>query len=139
MHLIIDTTKFNELFLMLLSAKGKVLDKNIHKVKKVTDVFLDKFDNLLNKNKVKSNKIKGIGVVYGRGSFTSMRSGVVFANALGYSLNIPIVGIKAEKFKETNQLVRLFMKEINSAKRGHNVHPDYVSEPNITKSKRKLV
>lgn len=40
--------------------------------------------------------LEGIEVETGPGSFTGIRVGVAVANALGYSLNIPVNGKKAE-------------------------------------------
>lgn len=48
---------------------------------------------LLKKAHLKLEAINGIAVVTGPGSFTSIRVGVSFANALAYGQGIPVVGI----------------------------------------------
>jgi len=40
------------------------------------------------------HNIKGVIVVKGPGSFTSLRIGVSVANALGYALGVPVAGVE---------------------------------------------
>ena len=52
--------------------------------------LLPKIDNLLKKNKISFDQIKGVVVVNGPGSYTGIRIGVSVANALGLALNVPV-------------------------------------------------
>lgn len=51
---------------------------------------------LLTQNQTGFGKLTGIKVSTGPGSFTGLRVGVSVANALGFSLNIPVNGKKIE-------------------------------------------
>ena len=55
--------------------------------------LLPKIDKLLSQQKIKPNKLKGVVVNIGPGSFTGLRVGVTVANGFGYGLKIPVVGI----------------------------------------------
>lgn len=53
--------------------------------------LLPALDRLLSQHKLKLREIKKIIVANRGGSFTSLRIGVVTANALAYALNIPVL------------------------------------------------
>lgn len=61
-----------------------------------SQVLLPLITKILKKNKLKFKDLKGVEVETGPGSFTGLRVGVSVANALGYSLNIPVNGKKIE-------------------------------------------
>lgn len=76
------------------------------------------------------DNIEGIVVYNGPGSFTGLRIGISVANALAYSLSIPIVGVTGENWRDIGR-----GQLISGA--GHDiVMPDYGSEPHITTSKK---
>ena len=82
------------------------------------------------------DSLKGILVVTGPGGFTSLRLGVTVANTLGWSMGIPVVGIKkvgAENFQPVQSDAVMALK---SMKEYIPVVPEYGSDPNITLSKR---
>jgi tRNA A37 threonylcarbamoyladenosine modification protein TsaB len=107
------------------------------KIKKISGRFnqseklLPAIDLLLKNNKA-NGKLKGIGVVTGPGGFTSVRIGVAVANALAYSLKLPVVGIKKNQFDGNDDLVAKIIKLQQTAKPGKLVLPFYDHEPNIT-------
>lgn len=51
-----------------------------------------KIDELLKSQAIKSENLGGIVVYQGPGSFTGLRIGISVANAMVYSLKIPIIG-----------------------------------------------
>lgn len=105
-----------ELASKVLSARAKQSEKLIPAVAK-----------LLSDTKIDIKKIKKIKVENFGGSFTSLRIGVATANALGYALQIPVVGTaKAEK----NTSGKLAFSV---------VEPLYNKNPDITVSKKNLV
>lgn len=55
-------------------------------------VVLPLIADLLTKHKLKPTDVTNIEVVVGPGSFTGLRVGVSIANALAYSLKIPVNG-----------------------------------------------
>lgn len=61
-----------------------------------SQVLLPLIEKLLKQEKLEYKDLKGIEVETGPGSFTGIRVGVSVANALGFSLGIPVNGKKAE-------------------------------------------
>ena len=55
--------------------------------------LLPKIDKLLKVQKVSKNKVRGVVVNLGPGSFTGLRVGVTVANGFGYGLKIPVLGL----------------------------------------------
>ena len=94
MYLFIDTTERESFGLALLAEEGKIIaKKTIKSARKHSAKLLAAIDKLLTARKLSRRSIKGIAVVKGPGSFTSLRIGVSTANALGYALGMPVVGI----------------------------------------------
>lgn len=74
--------------------------------------------------------LTGVIVFKGPGSFTGLRIGITVANAMAYSLNVPIVGADGDDWQN---------KGLHMLKDGQNnniVMPEYGSEANITMSKK---
>jgi tRNA threonylcarbamoyladenosine biosynthesis protein TsaB len=84
----------------------------------------------LKKSKVDLRALKKVGTVIGPGPFSRVRTGVVTANALGYALKIPVVGVK--KLGEN-----LNFKSIMDEKGKGSVLVYYDRQPNITIPKKK--
>lgn len=61
-----------------------------------SQVLLPLIEEILKKNKLDYKDLEAIEVEAGPGSFTGLRVGVSVANALGYSLQIPVNGKKIE-------------------------------------------
>jgi|SRR3989344_3009700 len=61
-----------------------------------SQVLLPLIEKLLKKYKIDFKDLDGIEVETGPGSFTGLRVGVSVANAIGYTLNIPVNGKKIE-------------------------------------------
>lgn len=79
-----------------LKKDGQVLDILTEDREYGSQVLLPMIDRLLKKTKVDYKDLMGIKVSTGPGSFTGLRVGVSVANALGYSLGIPVNGKKLE-------------------------------------------
>jgi len=92
MILHIDTSKRNEVKVWF-EFNGKVKKKVVKNVQSQNVLLL--IGRILNENKLKLNDIKAVEVNTGPGSFTGLRVGVSVANALGFSLKIPVNGRKA--------------------------------------------
>lgn len=57
-------------------------------------------EKLLKEKKIKASEVNEIKINKGPGSFTGLRVGISIANALGFSLNIPINGKKVGEYEE---------------------------------------
>ncbi len=92
MKLFIDTSKRGEVK-VAIEVGNKIYKKAARNVQ--SQNVLGLIDQLLKENKFKLNEIREIEVNTGPGSFTGLRVGVSVANALGFSLKIPVNGKKA--------------------------------------------
>jgi tRNA threonylcarbamoyladenosine biosynthesis protein TsaB len=84
----------------------------------------------LNKNSKKLEDIQGIVVFKGPGSFTGLRIGITVANALAYSLNVPIVSDEEADWLQTG-IQRLMAGESEPV-----ALPEYGAAPHITPQKK---
>ncbi len=85
-----------ELIKVSLSKGDKKLLSLTDKNKFGSQVLLPLIKKLLRQAKADFKDLKGIRVAKGPGSFTGIRVGASVANALGYSLGIPVNGKKIE-------------------------------------------
>ena len=72
---------------------------------------------LLAGQKLTWSDLKGIQVANQGGSFTSLRIGVVTANALSYALGLPVAGTSGQSLQSDDYQI---------------VEPEYSGQPNIT-------
>ena len=94
-------------------------------------------DKVLKQNKKKIKDIQGIVVVNGPGSFVGIRIALSVANALAWSLNIPIQGVNLCFGKTNKDLINKSWSQISKRKKYRAVQPFYGQEPNITINKKK--
>lgn len=95
MILSIDT-KDQKKILVSLKKVGKVVKSMSRENEYGSQVLLPLISKLLDREKMKLKDLDGIEVETGPGSFTGIRVGVSVANALGFSLGIPVNGKKIE-------------------------------------------
>lgn len=95
MILVIDT-KDRNVIKVSLRKEGEVIKSLSEENKYGSQVLLSLISKLLNLEKMIFKDLEGIEVETGPGSFTGLRVGVSVANALGFSLNIPVNGKKIE-------------------------------------------
>lgn len=123
MTLYINTTNRDEIIISLKDGDNILVTKKINSPRTQAEKLLPAIDRLLKLKKIKLSDLKKIIVANYGGSFTSLRIGVITANALAYALNIPI---EAENKIKKN-------KEFS----GYSiVEPIYDREPNIGISKK---
>lgn len=79
-----------------LKQEGKILKSLNKKNEFGSQVLLPLIDRLLKTKNLKYENLDGIEVEVGPGSFTGLRVGISVANALGFSLRIPVNGKKIE-------------------------------------------
>jgi tRNA A37 threonylcarbamoyladenosine modification protein TsaB len=101
----------------------KSIDKISHTKKNQAEKLLLLIEKLLKENKVSWHKIKKILVADSGGSFTSLRVGVLTANALAYGYNISVEAESKEPAIDFSQFKI--------------IKPIYNAQPNIGISKKK--
>ena len=74
--------------------------------------------------------IEGIVAFQGPGSFTGLRIGLSVANALAYSLQVPIVGSEGGKWLNSG------IAQLLTGNDEKQVMPEYGSDPHITQQKK---
>lgn len=124
MILSINTAQ-NDLIEISLKNRGRLVAVKKFKSRRTqAEKLLPAVEKLLRDGKFKLSDLKKIEVENRGGSFTSLRVGVVTANALGYALNIPVVGEGDPKIVK------------NGKRKFSIVEPSYSSEPEITAKKQ---
>lgn len=108
---------------------GQKIINTSFKSHSASENLIPEIAKFLKKMKVTFKNINKIGVVVGPGHFSRVRTGVATANALGYALNLPVVGIK--------QGVAENLTEVASKKGERFVNVFYDRAPNITIAKKK--
>ena len=73
------------------------------------------------------SQIKGVVVYKGPGSFTGLRIGISVANALAYSLEIPVVGVSGDRWLSDG------LKKVAESAGYEPVSPEYGGEVYTTK------
>lgn len=125
--LIIDTASATEIILMLRSGEKVLAKKKFLAPKKQAEKLLPAIEKLLIKNYFSLKDLSGVEVVNRGGTFTSLRIGVITANALAFALGITVMAID----KEGN----IVKEDMRSAKGITIAAPHYDAEPNIGKKK----
>jgi hypothetical protein len=128
MILYINTTQNNLVGIGIKDKNKFIVKKTFVSRRTQAEKLLPSIDKLLKTNKLKLSDLKGIEVANQGGSFTSLRIGVVTANALAYALGIPAAGELGKA------------KMIGKGKRGFQVvEPEYSGKPEITVKKQATV
>lgn len=117
MYLIINTARNNEISLSLKDGDIFVDEITVESFYTQAETLLPLIDELLTKHDKKIGDVKKIGVVNQGDGFTSLRIGVITANALGFALGVPVFPVGGA------------MGEVGEA---GIVRPIYSREPNIT-------
>src|SRR3989338_1477958 len=89
-------TKDRKQIKVSLKKDGKVVKSLSKQNEYVSQVLLPLIDRILKTKDLKPEDLEEIEVETGPGSFTGLRVGVSVANALGFSLGIPVNGKKIE-------------------------------------------
>jgi tRNA A37 threonylcarbamoyladenosine modification protein TsaB len=123
MTLIINTADKNNIYLALEKDNIIISELNIRAKFKQSEKLLMGINNIIRKSSLNFKNIKRIKVKNSGDSFTSLRIGVVTANALSYALNIDITNFLSNYSYKSTNIKNDFLKIIK---------PDYNTKPNIT-------
>lgn len=124
MTLYINTALPEETIIALSDNDRTLARKKFKFARHQAEKLLPAIDKLLVANKIKLSSIKKIMVASHGGSFTSLRIGVVTANALGYALKVPVVAAETGKSGKSFAAYSI-------------IEPVYGAEPNIGKAKKR--
>jgi len=123
MTLYINTILPGKILVAVAEKEETLALKEVKVEKKQAEKLLLAVNAVLKKAKLELKAIKKIVVADEGGSFTSLRVGVLTANALGYALKIPVV---AESGRKNRKVFAGFQL----------VEPRYYGEPNIGRAKK---
>ena len=140
MTLYLDTSQSDYIIIELRGPK-KLIRKKIRAPKRQGEKLLPALAALLAAQKIKLSALKKIIVADRGGSFTSLRIGVVTANALAYALNIPVEAASAQESlaPATRTSSRLAWKKTKKFASHSLVEPLYERPPQIGKPAKALV
>ncbi|MFH1744894.1 MAG: hypothetical protein ABH881_01855 [bacterium] len=120
MILKIDTTHGHDVEIKILDNKKNIIQKKFHAEYAQAEKLLPAIIEMFKKEKIRLEDVKKIKVENRGGGFTALRIGVITANALGYSLNIPVEPVLGQAKKVGKISI---------------IEPKYDKEPNITTPK----
>jgi len=90
--------------------------------------ILSELETILSPSEI--SQLEGIALVYGPGSFSSVRSGVVIANLLSRLYHVPLYGFTKD---EAMDLIDVRRQLVSGSKQpSQYISPLYDAEPNIT-------
>lgn len=98
--------------------------------RELAETIQQRIDNLLKANGKQLSDLEAISVYEGPGSFTGLRIGLTVANALAYSLSIPIIGSTSETW------IAKADSDLRSGKDAKVVLPEYGAPVHITQQKK---
>jgi tRNA A37 threonylcarbamoyladenosine modification protein TsaB len=110
---------------LLVVTKNICVDKN---------KLLNKLMEWLETEKVKTNQLETVAVMYSPTSFSLLRAVTSIANTLAWSLNIPVYKIKSKDASDL-ELAKALKAKIKGKTSTSFIIPEYYKEPNITKAK----
>lgn len=96
----------------------------------LADTIHKKIKELLGSYSYEWSDIKGVVCFKGPGSFTGLRIGLSVANAMAYSLNIPITGKTGDDWRSDA------INDLLAGKNEKLILPEYGGEVHITKPKK---
>jgi len=98
--------------------------------RQLADTIHRTIQTLLERNKLSWDRLQGIGIFKGPGSFTGLRIGMSVTNALALSLGIPVVSVAGKDWQ--NECIRRLLNHENEKV----VVPEYGGDVFTTKPKK---
>ncbi|MBT7006880.1 tRNA (adenosine(37)-N6)-threonylcarbamoyltransferase complex dimerization subunit type 1 TsaB [Candidatus Falkowbacteria bacterium] len=109
--------------------------KVVKKPYRQSELLLRTIKELLESQNKKLEDLKGLIVVSGPGAFSALRIGVTTANALAYSLDVPVVGVEVLEEDKLDKVFEDGVLKLKGKKKFEMkavVVPEYGREPNIS-------
>ncbi|MBI2484261.1 tRNA (adenosine(37)-N6)-threonylcarbamoyltransferase complex dimerization subunit type 1 TsaB [Candidatus Uhrbacteria bacterium] len=135
MILFIDTALRDASLIILKDGEDEYIRKltsvNVHQPDALREI-----DRVFKKAQSNPKRLTGIAVVVGPGQFSSLRTGIAIANAFGYALRIPVVGIAKEDAGTRSEFIAAGRSKLRRKKTFFPIMPEYGKEPNITSPKK---
>lgn len=118
MILYINTASHEDVIIALRSGHRTIAQKKFSAPRQQGEKLIPAIDQLLRANKLKLTALRKIIVANRGGSFTSLRIGVITANALAFALKIPVepevkVAGSARKFASYDVVEPIYDREPN--------------------------
>ncbi len=114
-------TADNDYLIVSLNEKNKLIaEKKVGARRRQAEKLLPTINQLLSQNKLKLSDLKGIKVASQGDSFTSLRIGILTANALGFALKIPVLPLENQQKLASKKIAGQLL-----------VVPQYNRPPNI--------
>lgn len=123
--LLINTSDRNRFSVALLPETGVIEERNAEGAR--VSVF-SLLRSLVDPSALPT--LRGIAVVYGPGSFSAIRSGVLVANLLSRLYHVPLYGFSKDEAVNPSEIQRRLIEA--SVAPSEYVSPVYDAEPNIT-------
>ncbi len=96
--------------ILAIKENGKILKKEYEIKNRQAENMVASLDNFFVSFKKKIDNLKGVIAVNGNGNFTSLRVGISTANAISYALNIPIIDVRFDEFKDLEEVFLIYEK-----------------------------
>ena len=96
----------------------------------LSDDLLQVIQDLCANKEVSMQDLQGVVVYEGPGSYTGLRIGISVANAIGYSSNIPVVGVTGDDWIGEGR------SKLSEQQSFSPVTPQYGGDPHITQQKK---
>lgn len=118
MTLYINTSLKDEIIIAVKDGDKIIAQRKMRANHNQAEKLVPGIDRLLKSRKIKLAALKKIVVANRGGSFTSLRIGVITANALAYALKIPVAaeektGSRMKRFRSYNIVEPLYDREPN--------------------------
>ncbi len=127
MYILTFRTDTEEAEIGLYNAEAQMVYKTWQAHRELAETINTKIVDVLMEGDVRLHQLEGVVVFQGPGSFTGLRIGVSVANALAYSLNIPVVGVAGNTWLDDG------IAKLLTGQNDLSVVPEYGAAPNITK------
>ena len=98
--------------------------------RQLAETLNSEIDKILNKSSISYKDLDGIAVFKGPGSFTGLRIGLSVANALAYSLDVPIVAAGGDDW--LNDAIN----KLQARQNDRIAIPEYGSSVHVTRPKK---